>query len=118
MRRSQSADWGWLMTEMPDVKDEEGAVEAVETQLASLQEAFREWRVRFCQGHSNPGDAEARYTAWQTVESEYLALDQILSFLASLLEDADDLAAANAALDEPGESIPWEVGKAEMRLDR
>ena len=32
------------------------------------------------------------------------------------LEDAEDLAAAHAAREEDGESIPWEVVKAELGL--
>lgn len=32
------------------------------------------------------------------------------------LEDAEDVAAARAARDEPGESIPWEVVKADLGL--
>jgi prevent-host-death family protein len=32
------------------------------------------------------------------------------------LEDAEDIAAAHAALDEDGESIPWETVKAELGL--
>jgi antitoxin Phd len=32
------------------------------------------------------------------------------------LEDAEDLAAARAALDEDGPSIPWEVVKADLGL--
>ena len=32
------------------------------------------------------------------------------------LEDAEDIAAARAARDEPGESIPWEVVKADLGL--
>jgi hypothetical protein len=31
-------------------------------------------------------------------------------------EDAEDAAEANAAMDEPGESIPWEQIKAELEL--
>jgi len=30
------------------------------------------------------------------------------------LEDAEDIAAAKAAMDEPGENIPWEQVKAEL----
>lgn len=32
------------------------------------------------------------------------------------LEDAEDIAAAHAALEEDGESVPWEVVKAELGL--
>lgn len=32
------------------------------------------------------------------------------------LEDAEDIAAARAARDEDGESIPWEVVKADLGL--
>lgn len=32
------------------------------------------------------------------------------------LEDAEDIAAAQSALDEDGESIPWETVKAELGL--
>ncbi len=32
------------------------------------------------------------------------------------LEDAEDIAAAHAALEEDGESIPWETVKAELGL--
>ncbi|HEX3900981.1 MAG TPA: type II toxin-antitoxin system Phd/YefM family antitoxin [Mycobacteriales bacterium] len=32
------------------------------------------------------------------------------------LEDADDIAAAHAALDEDAESIPWETVRAELGL--
>jgi len=32
------------------------------------------------------------------------------------LEDAEDLAAAHTSLEEDGESIPWEVVKAELGL--
>jgi prevent-host-death family protein len=35
---------------------------------------------------------------------------------AEALEDAEDVAAAHAALDEDGESIPWEVVKVELGL--
>ena len=31
-------------------------------------------------------------------------------------EDAEDIAEADAAMDEPGESIPWEQVKAELDL--
>ena len=31
-------------------------------------------------------------------------------------EDAEDAAEADAAMDEPGESIPWEQIKAELEL--
>jgi antitoxin Phd len=31
-------------------------------------------------------------------------------------EDAEDIAEADAAMDEPGESIPWEQVKAELGL--
>ena len=31
-------------------------------------------------------------------------------------EDAEDAAEADAAMDEPGESVPWEQGKAELCL--
>jgi hypothetical protein len=31
-------------------------------------------------------------------------------------EDAEDAADADAAMDEPGESIPWEQIKAELEL--
>jgi hypothetical protein len=31
-------------------------------------------------------------------------------------EDAEDAAEADAAIDEPGESIPWEQVKAELDL--
>lgn len=32
------------------------------------------------------------------------------------LEDAEDIAAAHAALDDDGDSIPWETVKAELGL--
>jgi antitoxin Phd len=32
------------------------------------------------------------------------------------VEDAEDVAEAEAAMDEPGESIPWEQVKAELGL--
>lgn len=32
------------------------------------------------------------------------------------LEDTEDIAAAHAALDEDGESVPWEIIKAELGL--
>lgn len=31
-------------------------------------------------------------------------------------EDAEDIAEADAAMDEPGESVPWEQVKAELGL--
>jgi hypothetical protein len=31
-------------------------------------------------------------------------------------EDAEDIAEADAAMDEPGESVPWEQVKAELAL--
>jgi len=36
--------------------------------------------------------------------------------MVAALEDAEDIAAARAAMDEPGDNIPWEQVKADLGL--
>ena len=67
-------------------------------------------------GVSNATKSKRSRAAVRRRELERIVGPMVRRLVAQEIEDRIDVAAARAALDEPGESIPWEVVKARLGL--
>lgn len=65
---------------------------------------------------SNATKSKRSRAAVRRRELERIVGPMVRRLVAQEIEDRIDVAAARAALDEPGESIPWEVVKARLGL--
>ena len=81
-----------------------------------LQHALEWFAARVDGSQPQIGSADALEGMWTKVRGRQERLEQRLAELAEAVEDALDVADAQAALDELGASIPWDQVKAELGL--
>lgn len=81
-------------------------------EIARIQAELADLLMRLTD--SRPAGAEAGEQSWEQLRKRRITADRLFAELAETVEDWTDVEAAEKALAEAGESVPWEELKDEL----
>src|SRR5438552_2084770 len=92
------------------------ATRAAVRAVSQFQKSLTDFATLVNGTHEDSLSGDELEQAWRSLRKHHRSLEACLADLAEAAEDAADIADARAALQEPGNPVPWEEVKAELGL--